>query len=149
MDFKRHSHVLYYENQGKVEDINVTWTDSPENWSDPNNSETCIKIELKTVEGTLIYNVTVFISTGTIRVQGIQYKLFIDYHFNILTEILSLLSDHQRDDQRNQQAEPLLDETTCKQIVQDQPTSSYERLEKAIAEGFRKERNVSSNKPCN
>jgi hypothetical protein len=91
-------HVLYYENLGKVEDINVTWTDSPENWSDPNNSETCIKIELKTVEGTLIYNVTVFISTGTIRVQGIQYKLFINYHFNILTEILNLLSDHQRDD---------------------------------------------------
>jgi hypothetical protein len=44
----------------------------------------CILIEVKNLDETLKYNLTFFVTTGTIRAQGNQYRLFTDKHFPTL-----------------------------------------------------------------
>jgi hypothetical protein len=46
--------------------------DIPETWSDRHDAANCILIEVKNLDETLKYNLTFFVTTGTIRAQGIQ-----------------------------------------------------------------------------
>ena len=92
-------HILYFDNLGKRPDLNVHWFDVPEVWVDPLGSSNSVVVEVRDVNESLIYGVTFFVTTGTIRAQGTDYKLFADCHFNILMQILSLVIDNSQAEQ--------------------------------------------------
>jgi hypothetical protein len=73
--------IFYYDNLGKQDNIKLSWSDIPETWSDRHDAANCILIEVKNLDETLKYNLTFFVTTGTIRAQGSQYRLFTDKHF--------------------------------------------------------------------
>lgn len=117
--------ILYYENLGKLEGVEIKWSDIPEKWSDRNDTANSIFIEVETPDGTLIYNVTLFVSTGTIRVQGSRYRLFTDKYFPILQTLLKQVITHNssESDQSIQQVEELSasqeDNTGVKELFND------------------------------
>ena len=79
-------HIFYFENLGAWNDIDISWADSDEPWSDDKSN--FIIIEVKTKNKVLIYNVTLFVNTGTIRIQGSQYDLYTTRHHVILKGLL-------------------------------------------------------------
>lgn len=82
--------LFYFQHLGQDPNLQVKWFDTPEKWTIANNSN-AIVIELldKNNNMKLMYNVTFFVTTGTIRVQGNKYQTFVDKHFATLKEILS------------------------------------------------------------
>jgi hypothetical protein len=62
--------IFYYDNLGKQDNIKLSWSDIPETWSDRHDAANCILIEVKNLDETLKYNLTFFVTTGTIRAQG-------------------------------------------------------------------------------
>ena len=89
--------ILYYDNLGKRSDVNINWFDSPDHWTDLNSNANSVIFEVKDGNDALLYNVTLFMTTGTIRAQGQQYILFANHHFPILLKILGkVLEDNQQ-----------------------------------------------------
>lgn len=86
--------IFYYDNLGKQDNIKLSWSDIPETWSDRHDAANCILIEVKNLDETLKYNLTFFVTTGTIRAQGSQYRLFTDKHFPTLIRILKQVLEH-------------------------------------------------------
>ena len=62
--------LFYYDHLGKSDTYDFKWTDEPEEWVDPNSSANSIVIEVYDNSCTLLYNLTFFVTTGTIRAQG-------------------------------------------------------------------------------
>jgi hypothetical protein len=82
--------IYYYDNLGKDQDLEIEWRDDPIEWKDPNNSANSIVIEILKNEQ-LQYNVTFFVTTGTIRVQGTCYRQFAEVHFPKLKNIFKMV----------------------------------------------------------
>jgi hypothetical protein len=76
---------FYYQQLGNRKEVDIKWYDRPETWSDPEDNNTIV-IELYENGGeeNLLYNVTFFITTGTIRVQGKYHETFVQKHFPLL-----------------------------------------------------------------
>ncbi|KAK3097713.1 hypothetical protein FSP39_012376 [Pinctada imbricata] len=89
--------VLYYDNFGKRKDVNIHWFDSPDHWTDPNSNANSVVFELKDENNVLLYGITFFVTTGTIRAQGQHYTLFADYHFPILLQILERVLENENE----------------------------------------------------
>ncbi|XP_062594022.1 uncharacterized protein LOC134255508 [Saccostrea cucullata] len=102
--------ILYYDNVSNIEGIDVKWSDNPQTWEDPNGGNS-ITIELLDQEN-LLYNVTIFISTGTIRVQGHYYQMFSRHHFPILKGLVSQITTR---------AEETREETRVKEVTSSTP----------------------------
>ena len=83
-------HILYYEILGNRKDLIINWQDIPETWVDP-NANNYILIEVRNAKNCLLFNVTFFTATGTIRVQGSDYTLFHELHFSQLIELVDLI----------------------------------------------------------
>lgn len=81
--------IFYFQHLGQSHNLEVRWFDTPERWTVANNNN-AIVIELldKSDNMKLLYNVTFFVTTGTIRVQGSKYKTFVEKHFDKLKEVL-------------------------------------------------------------
>lgn len=79
--------IYYYDNLGKEPDYDIEWYDEPKIWENRNNSGNSVMIEVLK-KGELQFNITFFVTTGTIRVQGSHYYEFVDIHFPILKDIL-------------------------------------------------------------
>ncbi|CAG2221419.1 ABCB1 [Mytilus edulis] len=79
--------IYYYDNLGKEPDYDIEWYDEPKTWENRNNSGNSVMIEVLK-KGELQFNITFFVTTGTIRVQGSHYYEFVDIHFPILKDIL-------------------------------------------------------------
>jgi len=95
--------IFYYDHLGSSESLEINWYDEPSKWTDHNNSSNAIVIEVLNTDTTLQYNVTFFVTTGTIRVQGSKTMTFVRPHFPILKEILAkvlencTVDEHQND----------------------------------------------------
>lgn len=81
-------HVFYYDFLGEQENLSINWHDEPKEWTDRNHSGNSIIIEVSQSEK-LQYNITFFVTTGTLRVQGVNYLTFVNTHFPILKQILT------------------------------------------------------------
>ncbi|CAC5421712.1 unnamed protein product [Mytilus coruscus] len=79
--------IYYYGNLRKEPDYDIEWYDEPKTWENRNNSGNSVMIEVLK-KGELQFNITFFVTTGTIRVQGSHYSEFVDIHFPILKDIL-------------------------------------------------------------
>ena len=84
-------HTFYYENIGKWSEVEVNWKDVPENWSESNQSRSILIEILDKDSNTLLYNVTLFLTTGTIRAQGNHYPMFVRNHFPILKRLVNTM----------------------------------------------------------
>ena len=71
----------------------MNWHDDPSVWSDPNDHGNSIVIELLDSSDNFLYGVTFFVTTGTIRAQGAQYKQFVTKHFPIIKGIFAKVFD--------------------------------------------------------
>ena len=85
--------VFYYDHLGSHDNFDIKWYDEPKSWTDPNNNGNSIIIEVLNKDEELQYNVTFFVTTGTIRVQGSKYMTFANSHFPKLKEILVKVLD--------------------------------------------------------
>lgn len=81
--------IFYNDHLGSSESFEIKWYYEPSKWTDPNNNSNAIVIEVLNTDTTLQYNVTFFVTTGTIRVQGSKTMTFVRSHFPILKEILA------------------------------------------------------------
>lgn len=79
--------VFYYNFLGENEDFKINWYDDPEVWESGSDSSNSMVMEVMQ-KTNLLYSVTFFVTTGTFRVQGSNYRLFADIHFSILKQIL-------------------------------------------------------------
>lgn len=79
---------FYYNHLGKCDEFNINWYDDPEIWENPSDNANSIVIEIRDNTNTLVYSITFFVTTGTIRAQGSKYMLFVEKHFPILKLIL-------------------------------------------------------------
>lgn len=75
---------FYYNHLGKCDEFNINWYDDPTVWENPSDKANSIVIEIRDNTNTLVYSVTFFITTGTIRAQVSKYMLFVKNHFPIL-----------------------------------------------------------------
>lgn len=86
--------IFYYDNLGKEgSNYSVQWEDDPINWTDRNDANNKVTIQLHTLKdwtNTLLYKITFFVTTGTIIVQGNKYSLFTE-HFSTLKKILNMV----------------------------------------------------------
>jgi hypothetical protein len=82
------------DNLRNEDDINLSWLKKPEIWADQHDQANRIIIGVENRDGTPKYTLTFYVTTGTICVQGTQYRLFTDEHFPILREILRLVLEH-------------------------------------------------------
>ena len=87
--------ILYYDTTGKIDGITLQWSDSPKVWDDANAANS-ILIEVYdkddgAVYESLLYNVTFFVSTGTVRVQGLHYDIFVENHFPVLRQLVEMI----------------------------------------------------------
>jgi hypothetical protein len=92
--------IFYFENICNISGINVRWNDSPNKTWDNKTINPTITIEVyeKSDADALIYDVKVFITTGTIRDQGAHHLISVEKYFHILRAILDLvLKGHQSD----------------------------------------------------
>jgi hypothetical protein len=80
---------FYYDHLGRSDSYIIKWYDEPEIWEDSTDSTNSIVVEVREKDNSLAYNVTFFITTGTIRAQGSKYMLFVEKHFPILKRVLS------------------------------------------------------------
>ena len=85
--------VFYYDHLGKSPEYKVNWHDDPSVWSDPNDHGNSIVIDLLDSSDNFLYGVTFFVTTGTIRAQGAQYKQFVTKHFPIIKGIFARVLD--------------------------------------------------------
>jgi hypothetical protein len=74
---------------GKQDNIKLSWSDIPETWSDRHDAANCILIEMKNLDETLKYNLTFFVTTGTIRAFAID-ELQAFTAFSILDESINV-----------------------------------------------------------
>ena len=79
---------------GKSDTYDINWYDDPEVWTDPQGQSNAIVIEVQDKSGDLQYNVTFFMTTGTIRVQGSKFMYFARKHFPVLRDIFNKLLEH-------------------------------------------------------
>ncbi|CAC5387096.1 unnamed protein product [Mytilus coruscus] len=86
--------LFYYDHMGNNDKFDIKWYDVPATWSDPNNNNNSIVIEILDKEQALQFNITFFVTTGTIRVQGSKYMTFVHSHFPVLTQILAKVIDN-------------------------------------------------------
>ena len=87
--------IFYYDNVGKLSGINVNWYDSPRGkWTDPDDLQNSIVIELTDGNDILIYGFTIFTTTGTVRAQGKHFEIFVDKHFEIMKELVRMVIDY-------------------------------------------------------
>ncbi|CAC5392228.1 unnamed protein product [Mytilus coruscus] len=86
--------LFYYDHMGNNDKFDIKWYDVPTTWSDPNNNNNSIVIEILDKEQALQFNITFFVTTGTIRVQGSKYMTFVHSHFPVLTQILAKVIDN-------------------------------------------------------
>ena len=84
--------VLYYDILGQKSDINVTWVDTPDKWTDRNNPVNSIVIEFS--DSQTKFKITFFVTTGTIQAQGNGYLKFANEHFPLLKTLLSRMEDN-------------------------------------------------------
>ena len=80
---------FYYHHLGNRTSLEIKWYDMPETWTNPEEKNSIV-IELynKGDLQNLLYNVTFYVTTGTIRVQGKKHMFFVQKHFPILKQIL-------------------------------------------------------------
>ena len=85
--------IWYYDNISHIKGASVEWKDSPTHAWDSTAPNHMITIELhdQNVQDSLIYNLTLFVSTGTIRVQGHKFNFFVEKHFSQLLQILEFV----------------------------------------------------------
>lgn len=93
-------HLFYYEYLGGLDTFDVKWKDDPQDWTDRNYNGNSIIIELWEDER-MQFNITFFVTTGTVRVQGIKYKVFNDDHFPVLKETLQKVIIHNQSTDEN------------------------------------------------
>ncbi|CAG2218274.1 unnamed protein product [Mytilus edulis] len=86
--------LFYYDHMGNNDKFDIKWYDVPTTWSDPNNNNNSIVIEILDKEQALQFNITFFVTTGTIRVQGSKFMTFVHSHFPVLTQILAKVIDN-------------------------------------------------------
>jgi hypothetical protein len=90
--------IFYYDNLSKIEEIDLKWADIPKEWEDPNGGNYSIVIDVHDIkQECLLYNVTIFIATGTIRFQGHCYRTFARHNFPILMDLVLRLAVDQCD----------------------------------------------------
>ena len=87
--------ILYYNNLGEEEKLNIVWQDEPNRWTDPDSATNMIVIALhsnmcSTDENSLQYQLRFFITTGTIQVQGNNVSRFISEHFPKLKALVKI-----------------------------------------------------------
>ena len=84
--------LFYYHKLGDRKNLDINWFDVPEKWTNPEDSnEIVIELYNKGDRQNLLYNVTFFVTTGTIRVQGKKHMTFVQKHFPLLKKILAKL----------------------------------------------------------
>ena len=88
--------ILYYNNLGEEEELNVVWQDEPNRWTDPDSATNMIVIVLhtnmcRTDKNSLQYQLRFFITTGTIQVQGNNVSRFISEHFPKLKALVNII----------------------------------------------------------
>ena len=88
--------TFYYDNLGKSEEFKINWHDDPEVWENASDSANSIVIEVLN-KNALWYTVTFFVTTGTVRIQGSRYRVFINKHFPILKQILNKILCQNKD----------------------------------------------------
>jgi hypothetical protein len=148
--------ILFFDNIGKMNEIKITWQDHPENWDNPDNVQNSVKIEVIDAESdSLLYNVTVFITTGTIRIQGKNFELFTNYHFPLLLKLVELVteplqpspsmcknSENGCDSNNNTHVKQLLSPTRTGNQERDEAsvclTQHMQRLERVVVDGLDK-----------
>lgn len=81
--------IFYWDNLRNMDDIDINWSKKPGQWSVQHDKQNRIVIRVKQCSGPRKYTLTFFVTTGTICVQGNQYRLFINEHFPLLKQILS------------------------------------------------------------
>ncbi|CAC5368637.1 unnamed protein product [Mytilus coruscus] len=121
--------IYYYDNLGKEPDYDIEWYDEPKTWENRNNSGNSVMIEVLK-KGELQFNITFFVTTGTIRVQGSHYSEFVDIHFPILKDILDKVTCVLPDSQ-----------TELKSVLvqEDQPQKDdFQRLESNLVDTLAK-----------
>ena len=85
--------VFYYQYLGQSDKYNVKWHDEPEVWTDPHHQANSVVIDLLDNKDNFLYNVTFFVTTGTIRAQGKRFMDFVQSHFPIIKDILRKVVD--------------------------------------------------------
>ncbi|CAG2247443.1 unnamed protein product [Mytilus edulis] len=145
--------LLYFDNMGNQKDNVIKWSDVPERWSDRHDVANSILIEIRDPsEHILKYNVTFFVTTGTIRVQGSNYLSFVEKDFPILIEIMKLLDTCENDEtplKTIEGREP--NEVVTQQTINDRVMTVSEKQTKTDANNINEEKSeVSQNlKPTN
>ena len=146
--------ILYFDNIGKMNEVKITWHDHPENWDTPDNIQNSVIIEVIDAESnSLLYNVTVFVTTGTIRIQGKSYELFTNYHFPLLLKLVELITEPlqhspsmcENDPNNNTHVKQLLSPTHTRTQEEDEASickpdliQHMQRLERGVVDGLDK-----------
>lgn len=80
--------IFYYQYLGNDESLTIKWYDVPESWTEITNNNSIVIETINKEDNRLMFNITFFVTTGTIRVQGTNYMTFVEEHFKILKDIL-------------------------------------------------------------
>lgn len=87
-------YILYYEIYGKDENYTINWYDDPTDWSrnGDNKGKRSIIIDVGSKEITLLFKITLHISTGVLQVQGAHKNNFIKTDLPKLKQVASLIA---------------------------------------------------------
>jgi hypothetical protein len=85
--------TFYYIHLGKQSEYRIKWFDDPQEWKDISNANSIVIEVSQASDEVQLYNLTFFITTGTIRVQGTKYIIFVQKHFPVLKMILQKVPD--------------------------------------------------------
>ena len=85
--------TFYYIHLGKQSEYRIKWLDDPQEWKDISSANSIVIEGSQASDEVQFYNLTFFIITGTIRVQGTQYIIFVQKHFPVLKMILQKVLD--------------------------------------------------------
>lgn len=84
---------FYYLHLGKQNEYRIKWFDDPKEWKDISSVNSIVIEVSQASDEVQLYNLAFFITTGTIRVQGIKYTMFVQKQFPILKKILQKVLD--------------------------------------------------------
>ena len=85
---------IFYEYLDEGDKYNITWYDEPSEWVQSDNiTSKCVVVEVCDKQNSLKYKLNIFVTTGTLQVQGNEKDLFSKYHFNVLKNILNRVLD--------------------------------------------------------
>jgi hypothetical protein len=87
--------TFYYIHLGKQSEYRIKWFDDPQGWKDISSANSIVIEVSQASDEVQLYNLflTFFITTGTIRVQGTKYIMFVQKHFPVLKMILQKVLD--------------------------------------------------------